>query len=151
MFFVEGFENKYLVVGFDTNGNLVEVMYKLADSDIANIFHAMKLNQETCGKEGTMPILTDEEADAPDELLTKNPPKTKPDVRGPFIKSREPWCSLQRRCQPAKRRTLRYSPIPGRIWPGPADRYRGARPCAAMPGCPLPRVTRKSPVTRNAA
>jgi hypothetical protein len=36
-----------------------------------------------------MPILTDEEADALDELLTKNPPKTNPDVQGPFIKNRE--------------------------------------------------------------
>jgi hypothetical protein len=36
-----------------------------------------------------MPILTDEEADALDELLTKNSPKTNPDVQGPFIKNRE--------------------------------------------------------------
>jgi hypothetical protein len=36
-----------------------------------------------------MPILTDEEADALDELLTKNPPKTNPNAQGPFIKNRE--------------------------------------------------------------
>jgi hypothetical protein len=36
-----------------------------------------------------MPILTDEEADALDELLTKNPPKTNPNIQGPFIKNRE--------------------------------------------------------------
>jgi hypothetical protein len=36
-----------------------------------------------------MPILTDEEADALDELLTKTTPKTNPNVQGPFIKNRE--------------------------------------------------------------
>jgi hypothetical protein len=34
-----------------------------------------------------MPILTDEEADALDELLTKTTPETNPNVRGPFIKT----------------------------------------------------------------
>ena len=36
-----------------------------------------------------MPILTDEEADALDELLTKTTPNTNPNVRGPFIRNRE--------------------------------------------------------------
>ena len=36
-----------------------------------------------------MPILTDEEADALDELLTKTTPKTNPNVQGPFIKHRD--------------------------------------------------------------
>jgi hypothetical protein len=36
-----------------------------------------------------MPILTDEEADALDELLTKTTPETNPNVQGPFIKNRE--------------------------------------------------------------
>ncbi|MDR1232492.1 MAG: hypothetical protein LBK61_13955 [Spirochaetaceae bacterium] len=36
-----------------------------------------------------MPILTDEEADALDKLLTETTPETNPDVRGPFIKNRE--------------------------------------------------------------
>ena len=39
---IEGFENKYLIIGFDMKGNLIEVMYNLVDEDIANIFHAMK-------------------------------------------------------------------------------------------------------------
>jgi hypothetical protein len=43
---MEGFDNKYLVVGFDMNGNLIEVMYNLVDEDIANIFHAMKCRRE---------------------------------------------------------------------------------------------------------
>lgn len=36
-----------------------------------------------------MSILTDAEADALDELLTKTTPKTNPDVQGPFIKHRD--------------------------------------------------------------
>ena len=36
-----------------------------------------------------MPILTDEEADALDILLTNNTPNTNPNVQGPFIKNRE--------------------------------------------------------------
>ena len=36
-----------------------------------------------------MPILTDDEADALDELLTKTTPNTNPNVQGPFIRNRE--------------------------------------------------------------
>jgi len=36
-----------------------------------------------------MPILTDEEADSLDELLTRTIPITDPDVQGPFIKNRD--------------------------------------------------------------
>jgi len=36
-----------------------------------------------------MPILSDEEANALDELLTKTTPETNPNVQGPFIKHRE--------------------------------------------------------------
>jgi hypothetical protein len=36
-----------------------------------------------------MPILTDEEADTLDELLTKTMPKTNPNVQGPFIRRRD--------------------------------------------------------------
>jgi hypothetical protein len=36
-----------------------------------------------------MPILTDEEADALDEMLTKTTPETNPNVQGPFIKHRD--------------------------------------------------------------
>ena len=38
--------NKYLILGFDTKGNLLEIMYNLVDEDTANVFHAM-----TCRKE----------------------------------------------------------------------------------------------------
>ena len=39
---IEGFDNKFLIIGFDMNSNLIEVMYNLVGEDIANIFHAMK-------------------------------------------------------------------------------------------------------------
>ncbi|MDR2730761.1 MAG: hypothetical protein LBB81_07685 [Treponema sp.] len=38
--------NKYLVIGFDLNGNLLEIMYNLVDEDTANVFHAMKCRKE---------------------------------------------------------------------------------------------------------
>jgi hypothetical protein len=38
--------NKYLVIGFDVKGNLLEIMYNLADEDTANVFHAMKCRKE---------------------------------------------------------------------------------------------------------
>jgi len=36
------YENKYLLVGFDTNGNPVEIMYNRIDGERINVFHAMK-------------------------------------------------------------------------------------------------------------
>jgi uncharacterized DUF497 family protein len=35
-------ENKYLVIGFDPAGNLLEVMYNIIDEQTINVFHAMK-------------------------------------------------------------------------------------------------------------
>jgi hypothetical protein len=43
-----------------------------------------------------MPILTDEEADALDELLTKTTPNTNPNAQGPFIKNRDTLVILDR-------------------------------------------------------
>jgi hypothetical protein len=33
--------NKYLLVGFNTHGNLLEIIYKRIDADTINVFHAM--------------------------------------------------------------------------------------------------------------
>jgi len=38
---VEGFENKYLLLGFNTHGNLIEVMYNDLGEDTVSVFHAM--------------------------------------------------------------------------------------------------------------
>jgi propanediol dehydratase small subunit len=35
-------DNKYLVIGFDRNANILEVMYNVIDEDTINVFHAMK-------------------------------------------------------------------------------------------------------------
>jgi hypothetical protein len=38
--------NKFLLIGFDLKGNLLEVMYNLVDEETANVFHAMKCRKE---------------------------------------------------------------------------------------------------------
>jgi hypothetical protein len=35
-----------LLIGFDTKGNLIEVMYNIIDENSINIFHAMKCRKE---------------------------------------------------------------------------------------------------------
>ncbi|GHT78249.1 hypothetical protein FACS1894130_04510 [Spirochaetia bacterium] len=39
---VEDMENKYLRLGFDLVGNLLEIMYNEIDEHTVNVFHAMK-------------------------------------------------------------------------------------------------------------
>jgi hypothetical protein len=34
--------DKHLIIGFDTHGNLLEVMYNVKDEQTLNVFHAMK-------------------------------------------------------------------------------------------------------------
>ena len=34
--------NKYLTIGFDNAGNLLEIMYNLIDEQSINVFHAMR-------------------------------------------------------------------------------------------------------------
>jgi hypothetical protein len=41
-FMAEEFENKYLLIGFDTHGNLLEVMYNDLGNNRVNVFHAMR-------------------------------------------------------------------------------------------------------------
>jgi hypothetical protein len=43
---MEGFDDKYLLIGFDRSGNLLEVMYNLVGENIANIFHAMRCRKD---------------------------------------------------------------------------------------------------------
>jgi hypothetical protein len=38
---VVGFDNKYLLIGFNTSGNLLEVMYNDLGDDKVSVFHAM--------------------------------------------------------------------------------------------------------------
>jgi hypothetical protein len=39
---IEGYDNKYLLTGFDKRGNVLEIMYNLVDEQTAHIFHAMR-------------------------------------------------------------------------------------------------------------
>ena len=39
---VEGSENKYLLIGFNTKGNFIEVIYSDLGENTASVFHAMK-------------------------------------------------------------------------------------------------------------
>jgi hypothetical protein len=39
---IEGYENKFLLIGFDRSGNLLEIMYNEIDEVWINVFHAMK-------------------------------------------------------------------------------------------------------------
>jgi hypothetical protein len=38
---LEGYRNKWLVIGYDTAANLIEVGYNSIDDDTVNVFHAM--------------------------------------------------------------------------------------------------------------
>ena len=40
------FANKYLLIGFDQNSNLMEIMYNIRKDGSYNIFHAMKCRKE---------------------------------------------------------------------------------------------------------
>jgi hypothetical protein len=39
---LQDFINKFTIIGFDTAGNLLEIMYNIIDSESINIFHAMR-------------------------------------------------------------------------------------------------------------
>ena len=39
---LEEYENKYLLIGFDTHGIPIEVMYNRINDEQVNVFHAMK-------------------------------------------------------------------------------------------------------------
>ena len=43
---VEGFDNKYLLIGFNTKGNFIEVLYSDLGENTASVFHAMKCRKE---------------------------------------------------------------------------------------------------------
>ena len=40
------YQNKYLLIGFDRNGNLLEIMYNIRKDGSYNVFHAMKCRKE---------------------------------------------------------------------------------------------------------
>ena len=43
---LELYTNKWLVIGYDTAGNLIEVAYNIVDDDTVNVFHAMPCRKQ---------------------------------------------------------------------------------------------------------
>ena len=37
---IQGFQNKYRLLGFNTKGNMIEVLYNLINGHRVNVFHA---------------------------------------------------------------------------------------------------------------
>ncbi len=42
----EGNETKYMSIGFDKSGNLLEIMYNCIDKQTIKVFHAMKCRRQ---------------------------------------------------------------------------------------------------------
>jgi hypothetical protein len=47
-----GFVNKYALIGFDTTGRILEIMYNPIDDNTINVFHAMKIRKAFLAKLG---------------------------------------------------------------------------------------------------
>jgi len=43
---MQKYQNKYLLLGFDRNSNLLEIMYNIKTDGSYNVFHAMKCRKE---------------------------------------------------------------------------------------------------------
>ena len=43
---LESYVNKWLVIGYDTAGNLIEIAYNIIDDDTVNVFHAMQCRKK---------------------------------------------------------------------------------------------------------
>ncbi|MDR2597150.1 MAG: hypothetical protein LBC76_07520 [Treponema sp.] len=39
---IDEYNDKYAIIGFDKNGNLIEIIYNLIDEQSINVFHAMQ-------------------------------------------------------------------------------------------------------------
>jgi D-alanine-D-alanine ligase-like ATP-grasp enzyme len=44
------YENKYLAIGFDAKGTLLEIMYNIIDENSINVFHAMPCREKFYSK-----------------------------------------------------------------------------------------------------
>jgi uncharacterized DUF497 family protein len=42
----DDFDNKFLIIGFDSNVNLLEIMYNAVDEDTISVFHAMRCRKQ---------------------------------------------------------------------------------------------------------
>jgi len=49
---IDEYENKYAIIGFDTKGNVIEIMYNLISDKLIKVFHAMKCRESFRKKYG---------------------------------------------------------------------------------------------------
>jgi len=56
---LEDYKNKYLLIGFNTDGNPIEVMYNRIDEGHVNVFHAMRCRKEFLHHDKYHPVLGD--------------------------------------------------------------------------------------------
>jgi len=43
---LDNYKDRHLLMGFDGNGNLLEILYNVIDEDTIRVFHAMKCTDE---------------------------------------------------------------------------------------------------------
>ncbi|MDR1868830.1 MAG: hypothetical protein LBQ82_02465 [Treponema sp.] len=51
-FLVDEYEDTYAIIGFDTKGNAIEIMYNLINDQLIKVFHAMKCRESFRKKYG---------------------------------------------------------------------------------------------------
>jgi len=49
---IDEYENKYAIIGFDTKGNVIEIMYNLINDKLIKVFHAMRCRESFYRKYG---------------------------------------------------------------------------------------------------
>ena len=97
---LEAYKNKWLVIGYDTVGNLLEIVYNIIDDDTVNVFHAMRCRKKFINKldlwEKKMARMTEEEANALDEEITNADITLEQGKGGIFTRQRELLDALDR-------------------------------------------------------
>jgi len=53
--FIQGFENKYRLLGFNTKGNMIEVLYNQVTENRVNVFHAYPCSDSYLESLGKIP------------------------------------------------------------------------------------------------
>ncbi|MDR1858193.1 MAG: hypothetical protein LBQ69_01850 [Treponema sp.] len=49
---IDEYEDKYAIIGFDTKGNMTEIMYNLINDQLIKVFHAMRCRESFYKKYG---------------------------------------------------------------------------------------------------
>ena len=46
---IDEYEDKYAIIGFDTKGNALEILYKLLDDETMEVYHVMNCRRQLVG------------------------------------------------------------------------------------------------------